>query len=115
MNLIKLVKDNKFIFACLALFALVYFYGNNMEFYDNSTDSEPKQINQPSGEFYLDPTDDVVLKRKDLKILDNQLAKFKYDGLDNWNVNVPNKGWFASTVPVHDNLYTPPARLVWPD
>ena len=113
--MLKFLKKNKIIVASILLFGLVYFFGNNMEFYKNSkTDSFPRKINEPSGEFELDATDDIVLERRDLKQLQSEkIGRRNYDGLDGFPGVL--KGWWADATPVADNLYQAPSRMVWPD
>ncbi len=109
--MLKYLKKNKFIVACFTLLALLYFYGN-MEFYESAeTCASPKDLNKP----YLNSTDDIVLVRKDMAQLNNNISRFKYNGLDNWPKKGTGKGWWADSSAVADNLYIPPAKLVWPD
>lgn len=115
--MLKFIKKNKIYVAAALLFALLYFYGNNMEFYENESSnkcnsSPPQKIAQAKNPF-LDATDDIVLERRDLAQLKNdQLNRFNYDGLDNWPTN-PNNGWWSSKV--EGDIYTAPSRMVWPD
>lgn len=113
--MLKYLKENKFIVACFVLFALLYKFGNNMEFYQSSkTCSSPKNINRPSNEFKLSPTDDIVLERKDMVQLKNEkIGRFKYNGYDGFPTVL--KGWWGSSSPVADNLYISSDRLIWPD
>ena len=116
--MLQFIKKNKFYVGAIALFIVLYFYGNNMEFYDNLVKkcSSPEKINNPQ-QPYLDATDDVVLERRDLKQLNggNKIGKFKYDGLDNWNViSDVNKGWWGDHIEA-GGLYPAPRDLVWAD
>ena len=117
--MLKYLKKNKEIVACIILFFLIYTYGNNMEFYQDSNkcNSSPRKINEPSNEFELDATDDIVLERRDLRQLQSEkIGRMKYDGLDNWPKIPESKGgWWGSSEAVADNLYIETNRLVWPD
>lgn len=117
--MLELLKKNKVIVACIALFALVYFFGNNMEFYESSNkcNSSPKKIGEASGEFELDATDDIVLERRDMRQLQSEkIGRHHFDGYDNWpNIPESRGGWWGSSVAVADNLYKPTSNLVWPD
>lgn len=117
---LNMLKKNKVIVACVILFALVYFYGNNMEFYQDSkkcSPEQPRKIHEQSGEFELDATDDIVLERRDLRQLQaEKIGRHHFDGLDNWPQIPESKGgWWGSSEAVADNLYIETSRLVWPD
>lgn len=112
--MINFLKKNKFYVAGIVLFVLLYFYGNNIELYNNeeNTESLPENINKPQ-ELYLDPTDDVVLNRKDLVQLEEEkIGKFSYDGWDNWDRK--KGGWWSEHIQAGD-IYPSPSRMVWPD
>ena len=115
----KFIKKNKFYIAAIVLFIILYYYGNNMEFYDNvnkqCNSDKPEKISEAKGP-YLDPSDDVVLERRDMKQLRReQLDRFNYDGLDNWNViSDVNKGWWGDHIKA-GGLYPAPKNMVWAD
>ena len=116
--MLKFLQKNKTYVAVAVLFAILYFYGNNMEFYDNHKKCGqpiPDQFPNYKGP-YLDPTDDTVLERKDLKQLQREkIGRFNYDGLDNWNViSDVKKGWWSEHVQA-GGLYPSPVRMQWPD
>lgn len=112
--MLKYLKKNKIIVACFVLFALLYFYGNNMEFYESVETSLPKKINEPSNLFKLSSTDDIVLERTDLAQLKaEKINKRNFNGYDGFPTVL--KGWWADSSAVADNLYTPPSRMIWPD
>lgn len=110
---------NKFYFIAVLLFVILYYYGNNMEFYDNvnkkCNSSKPDHFPNYMGP-YLDPTDDVVLERRDMKQLQNEkLDRFNYDGLDNWDIiSDVKKGWWGDHIQA-GGLYPAPKDLVWAD
>ena len=118
--MLKYIQKNKVFVAALVLFALLFLFGNNMEFYDNSTKKCNKELKPDKfpdyKESYLDPSDDVVLKRRDQKQLESEkIGRFKYDGLDNWDIiSDVNKGWLGDHVQP-GGLYPAPIRSVWPD
>lgn len=112
--MLNFLKKNKFYIAAILLFIILYFYGNNMEFYKRSCDSEPEKLNNTQ-QPYLDATDDVVLERKDLRELNKDISHYNYDGLDNWNIiSDVNKGWFGDHISA-GGLYPAPKDLVWTD
>lgn len=117
--MLKYIKKNKLFIAALILFALLFMFGNNMEFYDNlvKTCKSVKPDNFPNyKEPFLDASDDVIVQRRDQKQLeDEKINKFKYDGLDNWNIlSDVNKGWWGSHIKA-GGLYPAPKDLVWAD
>jgi hypothetical protein len=118
--MIEFIKKNKFYVAAFVLFTLLYFYGNNMEFYDNvkKCDSKPEKVNNPQHP-YLDATDDVVLERRDLRQLHygpDKIAKFSYNGLDNWDIiSDVKKGWWGEHIEAGNGLYKAPKDLIWVD
>lgn len=113
--MLNFMNKNKFYFAAILLFTLLYFFGNNMEFYENSKEekceSSPEKTDKPSIP-YLDATDDIVLERTDLAQLQKEkIGKLNYDGFDNFPQVM--KGWWASTT--EGDIYSAPRDMVWPD
>ena len=116
--MIKFIQKNKLYIAAIVLFVVLYFYGNNMEFYDNVAkkcdDNKPEEVNNPQKQ-YLDASDDVVLERRDMKQLRKEKLRFNYDGLDNWNViSDVNKGWWGDHIKA-GGLYPAPKDMIWAD
>ena len=57
--MIKFIKKNQFYIGSVLLFILLWAYGNNMEFYDNTEFCKDKPDDFPNYRNpYLDPTDD---------------------------------------------------------
>lgn len=115
------LKKNYVIIVGVILFLILYKYGNNMEFYtepnsnSKKVGSRPELIKKAKGPL-LDPTDDIVLERKDLKQLNREkIGKFNYDGLDNWPAKGQQKGWWNDNISAGKGLYHPPNKMLWPD
>lgn len=113
----KFIYKNKLTIAAVVLFIMLYFFGNNMEFYDNTKcqADKPEKISEAKGP-YLSPSDDVVLERRDMKQLrQEKIGQFKYDGLDNWGIiSDVKKGWFGDHIKA-GGLYPAPSTMVWAD